>query len=86
MSKYRDAIYYDFKSRYLVILYCDYWHNLVLKIPFPDHIFSKILKLIINEPINKSRCNENYNNDIYHIQLKIALKRKSLYRTNNGCF
>ena len=58
MSKYRNAIYYDFKSRYLVIFYRDYRHRLVLKIPFPDHISPKILKLIINEPINKSRCND----------------------------
>ena len=58
MSKYRNAIYYDFKSRYLVIFYCDYRHRLVLKIPFPNHISPKISKLIINDPINKSRCND----------------------------
>ena len=58
MSKYRNAIYYDFKSLYLVIFYRDYRHRLVLKIPFPDNIFPKISKLIINEPINKSRCND----------------------------
>ena len=58
MSKYRNAIYYDFKSLYLVIFYRDYRHRLVLKIPFPDNNFPKISKLIINEPINKSRCND----------------------------
>ena len=44
MSKYRHTIYYDFKSRFLVIFSFDYRHRLVFKIPFPDHIFPKILK------------------------------------------
>ena len=66
MSKYRNAIYYDFKSLYLVIFYRDYRHRLVLKIQFPDHIFPKISKLIINEPINKSTCNDVMMFSIYN--------------------
>ena len=44
MSKYRNTVYYDFKSHFLVIFFFNYWHCLVLKIPFPDHIFPKISK------------------------------------------
>ena len=44
MSKYRNTIYYDFKSRFLTIFSSNYQHRLLLKIPFPDHIFSKISK------------------------------------------
>ena len=44
MSKYRNTVYYDFKSRFIAIFSSNYWHRLVLKIPFPDHIFSKISK------------------------------------------
>ena len=44
MSKYRNTVYYDFKSRFLVIFPSNYRHRLVLEIPFPDHIFSKISK------------------------------------------
>ena len=35
MSKYRNTVYYDFKSQFLVIFSCNYRHRLVLKIPFP---------------------------------------------------
>ena len=44
MSKYRNTVFYDFKSRFLVIFSSNYRHVLVLKIPFPDHIFPKISK------------------------------------------
>ena len=44
MSKYRNTVYYDFKSRFLVIFSGSYRHQLVLKIPFSDHIFPKISK------------------------------------------
>ena len=44
MSKYRNTVFYDFKSRFLVIFCSNYRHRLVLKIPFPDHIFPKISK------------------------------------------
>ena len=44
MSKYRNTVYYDFKSRFLAIFSSNYRHRLVLKIPFSDHIFSKISK------------------------------------------
>ena len=44
MSKYRHTVFYDFKSRFLVIFSSNYRHRLVLKIPFPDHIFPKISK------------------------------------------
>ena len=39
MSKYRNIVYYDFKSQFLVIFSSNYRHHLVLKIPFPQ--FSK---------------------------------------------
>ena len=39
-----DTVYYDFKSRFLVIFSSNYWHRLVLKILFADHIFLKISK------------------------------------------
>ena len=42
MSKYRNAVFYDFKSRFLVIFFSNYRHRLVLEIPFPDRIFPKI--------------------------------------------
>ena len=44
MSKYRNTVLYDFKSPVLVIFSSDYRHRLVLKIPFPNHIFFKISK------------------------------------------
>ena len=44
MSKYRDTVYHDFKSRFFVIFSSNYRHRLALKIPFPDHIFLKIAK------------------------------------------
>ena len=44
MFKYRNTIHYDFKSRFLVIFSRNYRQRLVLKIPFPDHIFLKISK------------------------------------------
>ena len=44
MFKYRNTVCYDFKSRFLVIFSRNYRHHLVLKIPFPDHIFPKISK------------------------------------------
>ena len=42
MSKYRNTVFYDFKSRFLVIFFSNYRHRLVLEIPFPDRIFPKI--------------------------------------------
>ena len=44
MSKYQNTVYYDIKSRFLVIFSSNYRHRLVLKIPFPDHIFLKASK------------------------------------------
>ena len=44
MSKYRNTVFYDFKSRFLVIFVSNYRHRPVLKISFPDHIFPKISK------------------------------------------
>ena len=44
ISKYRNTAYYDFESRFLAIFSSNYRHRLVLKIPFPDDIFSKISK------------------------------------------
>ena len=44
MSKYRNTVFYNFKSRFLVIFSSNYMHRLVLKIPLPDHIFPTISK------------------------------------------
>ena len=44
MFKYRNTVFYDFKSRFLVVFSSNYQHRLVLKIPFHDHIFPKISK------------------------------------------
>ena len=44
MSKYRNTVLYDFKSRFLFIFSSNYQHRIVLKIPFPNHIFPKISK------------------------------------------
>ena len=44
MSKYRNIVFHDYKSPFLVIFSSNYWHRLVLKIPFPDHISLKISK------------------------------------------
>ena len=54
MSKYRNTIYYDFKSRFLVIFSFNYQHRLVLKIPFPDHIFPKISKFCTENLLSPS--------------------------------
>ena len=42
MSKYRNTIFCDYQSRFLVIFSKYYRHRLVLKIPFSDHIFPRI--------------------------------------------
>ena len=42
--KYRNTVYYDFKSQFFVIFSSIYWHRLVLEIPFSDHIFPKVSK------------------------------------------
>ena len=44
MSKYRNTFFWNYQSRFLVIFSSNYRHHLVLKIPFPDHIFPKISK------------------------------------------
>ena len=44
ISNYRNTAYYDFESRFFAIFSSNYRHRLVLKIPFPDHIFPKISK------------------------------------------
>ena len=44
ISKYRNTVSYDFKSRFLVVFFSNYRYRLVLKIPFPEHIFPKISK------------------------------------------
>ena len=44
MFKYRNTVYYDFKSRFLIIFSRNYRHRLVLEIPFLDHMFPKISK------------------------------------------
>ena len=44
MLKAKKKFFYDFKSQFLTIFSSNYWHRLVLKILFPDHIFSKISK------------------------------------------
>ena len=44
MSKYRNTVFYDYQSRFPVIFSSNYGHRLVLKLPFPDHVFSKISK------------------------------------------
>ena len=44
MFKYRNTLYYDFKSWFLIIFSSNYQHRLVLEIPFPDDIFPKISK------------------------------------------
>ena len=44
MFKYRNTVCYDFKPRFLVIFSSNYRQHVVLEIPFPDHILSKISK------------------------------------------
>ena len=44
MFKHQNTVFYDYQSRFLVIFSSNYRHRLVLKIPFPDHIFPKISK------------------------------------------
>ena len=44
MPKYGNTVFYDFKSRFFFIFSSNYRHALVLKIPFPSHIFPKISK------------------------------------------
>ena len=41
MSNYRNTVFYDYQSRFLVIFSSNYWHRLVLKLPLPNHIFSR---------------------------------------------
>ena len=35
MSKYRNSLFYDFKSRFLVIFFSNYWYRFVLKYRLP---------------------------------------------------
>ena len=42
MFKYQNTVFYDFKSRFLVVFF--FRNRVVLKTPFPDHIFPKISK------------------------------------------
>ena len=44
ISKCRNTVFCVFESRFLVIFSSNYRHRMVLKIPFPDHIFPKISK------------------------------------------
>ena len=44
MSKHRNTVYYDFKFQLLIIFSSNSRYRLVLRIPFPGHIFPKILK------------------------------------------
>ena len=44
MPKYSNTVFYDFKFRFLVVFSSKYRHRPALKIPFPDHIFPKILR------------------------------------------
>ena len=44
MSKSRNTVFYDDQSRFLVIFSSNYRLRVVLKIPFPDHIFPKMSK------------------------------------------
>ena len=44
MSEYRNTVFHNYQSWFLVILSSNYRYHLVLKILFPDHIFPKILK------------------------------------------
>ena len=46
MSKYGNTVFYDFKSRIFFIFSSNYRHALVLKIPFPSHMFPKISKYL----------------------------------------
>ena len=41
MSKYQNNVFYDYQCWYLVFS-SNYRHRLVLKIPFPDHIFQNL--------------------------------------------
>ena len=54
MSKYRNNVFCDFKSRFLVILSSNYRRRLQFKILFPDHIFPKsrntVLEIFISRP------------------------------------
>ena len=44
MSKYRNIVFDDFKSRFLANFFSNYRHRLVLEIPFLNHIFLKTSK------------------------------------------
>ena len=45
MSWYRNAVFYDYQSRFLLIFSSNYRHRLVMKIPFIDHIFFQNLEI-----------------------------------------
>ena len=44
MSNYRNTVFYDFKSQFLVIFPNNYRHRLVLEIQLPEHILPKTSK------------------------------------------
>ena len=60
MSKYENTVFYDFKSRFLVIFFCNSRHRLVLKIPFPNHIFPKISKYLLKILISRPPVNTTF--------------------------
>ena len=44
MSKYRNTVFYDFKSQFLMDFSSNYRDRLVWEIPFPNRFFPKISK------------------------------------------
>ena len=41
MFNYRNTVFYDYQSSFLVIFSSNYRYRLELKLPFPNHVFSR---------------------------------------------
>ena len=85
MSKYRNTVFYDYQSRFLVNFSSNYRYRLVSKIPFPDHIFFKISKyrfaLYPHFPFT-GKCYATHKS-IFHLEQvmwKIELNTNNLFR------
>ena len=82
MFKYWNTVYYDCKSRFLVIFSSNYRHCLVLEIPFSGHIFPKISKYRTKN-LHFPSTGKYYSppNDANRINKKITFKENVVLRS-----
>ena len=85
MSKYRNSVFHDYQSLFLVIFSSNYRHRLVLKIPFADHIFSKISKYRIENLHSRPPANSSpHPLEHYGVNRQTSNKWFASYRGNGN--